>query len=431
MLRRRALLSSASRFVAANVGARVAALVSLSLATLLVARIGGPTAVGIYALLRVLPSLVGVLASAGLPGAIAYFLAGTSRNDRRLPSTICTTAVLGGTAGAFFWWGVLTPVAGGRLFPGLSAALVAVAGATVVTQLFVATAKSCAQGSGDLRGANIVIVNEELMFLPAYGVLWLAGLRGDAALVGGLLLADVATFVPAWIRLARRGFFRKVAGPSYALGRRLCGYGLRAQVGGIITLLNLRLDFIVLSLLAGPAVLGIYAIASKFAELLKIPGLALTYVLYPAYARLTREQAIAQARPAITKGGIAVAAIVIPLWPAAGFLIPAIYGPAFDAAVTPARIILIGLVLEGVAGVITALLYGIGRPGLNSLGLGAGLVITVALDLLLIPSFGATGAAVASAAAYVSSTLALVWLFRRVSTRPPAHPSGAAIAAAP
>ena len=431
MLGHRDILRGASGIVAANIGARVAALVSLSLATLMIARIGGPTAIGIYALLRVLPSLVGVLASAGLPGAIAYFLAGPFHDDRRLPSTICATAIVGGTAGALFWWGVLTPLAGGRLFPGVSTALVALAGATVLTQLFVATAKSCAQGSGDLRGANIVIVNEELMFLPAYGLLWIAGLRGDAALVGGLLLADVATFVPAWIRLARRGFFREVARPSYKLGRRICGYGLRAQVGGVITLLNLRLDFIVLSLLAGPAVLGIYAIASKFAELLKIPGLALTYVLYPAYARVTREQAVAQARPAIRKGGVAVAAIVLPLWPAAGFLIPAIYGSEFDAAVTPARIIMLGLVLEGVAGVITAFLYGVGRPGLNSLAMAAGLMITVTLDLLLIPSFGATGAAVASAAAYLSSTLALIWLFRRVSMRTPSRTAGAAIAAAP
>ena len=146
MLGRRDILRGASGIVAANIGARVAALVSLSLATLMIARIGGPTAVGIYALLRVLPSLVGVLAAAGLPGAIAYFLAGPFHDDRRLPSTICATAIAGGTAGALFWWGVLTPLAGGRLFPGVSTALVALAGATVLTQLFVATAKSLRPG---------------------------------------------------------------------------------------------------------------------------------------------------------------------------------------------------------------------------------------------------------------------------------------------
>ncbi|MGH3444802.1 MAG: polysaccharide biosynthesis C-terminal domain-containing protein, partial [Nocardioidaceae bacterium] len=51
-----------------------------------------------------------------------------------------------------------------------------------------------------------------------------------------------------------------------------------------------------------------------------------------------------------------------------------------------------------------------GRPGLNSLALGGGLVLTVALDLLLIPRFGAMGAAVASTAAYLLADGLLVTL---------------------
>jgi Na+-driven multidrug efflux pump len=43
--------------------------------------------------------------------------------------------------------------------------------------------------------------------------------------------------------------------------------------------------------------------------------------------------------------------------------------------------------------------------------MAAGLAVTVGLDLLLIPSHGAVGAAVASAVAYVTSTLALVWFY--------------------
>src|SRR5206468_2123759 len=81
----------------------VAALVALSFATLLVARNGGPAAVGAYALLRVLPSLVGVVISCGLPGAVAYFLAGPDRDDRRLPLTVVAIAIAGGSAGAAAW----------------------------------------------------------------------------------------------------------------------------------------------------------------------------------------------------------------------------------------------------------------------------------------------------------------------------------------
>jgi len=56
-------------------------------------------------------------------------------------------------------------------------------------------------------------------------------------------------------------------------------------------------------------------------------------------------------------------------------------------------------------------LYGLARPGLNSCAMGAGLVVTLVLDLTLIPRFGATGAAIASAAAYTTTTAALVGFF--------------------
>jgi Na+-driven multidrug efflux pump len=37
--------------------------------------------------------------------------------------------------------------------------------------------------------------------------------------------------------------------------------------------------------------------------------------------------------------------------------------------------------------------------------------VTVVLDLVLIPPYGATGAAIASAVAYITTQLTLVWFF--------------------
>jgi O-antigen/teichoic acid export membrane protein len=89
-------------------------------------------------------------------------------------------------------------------------------------------------------------------------------------------------------------------------------------------------------------------------------------------------------------------------------LLPMIYGHAFNSAVIPTYLLLAGLVGEGVAGVVSAYLYGVGRPGANSLGLGVAVIVTVVLDVLLIPHFHAVGAAFASSAAYLTSSAALV-----------------------
>jgi O-antigen/teichoic acid export membrane protein len=407
------LARGTSGVLMANVGARIGALVSLALATLLVAWSGGPTAVGIYTLARVVPGLVGVVMACGLPGAVPYFLSGPDRDDRRVPLTLVAITLCGGLAGTALW-AAASPLLGKLLFPDLSPALVLLIGATVTTQVLVAAAKASSQGSDDLPGANLVILNEELLFLPAYGLLWAAGVRGYEAAILGLLLADVATFVPAWWRLARRGFFKAAGRPSLPVARRIASYGMRAQLGGVIFLLNLRLDFILISVLTGPAVLGIYAVASKFAELVKVPGMALTYVLYPRYAKEGTETATATARRLLPRAALAMGAGVIPLALAAGLIIPVAYGSAFEPAVVPAQLILLGLCLEGVSGVTTGYLYGVGRPGLNSWAMAAGLAVTVGLDLILIPAHGAVGAAIASAAAYMTTSLALLWFFYSV-----------------
>jgi O-antigen/teichoic acid export membrane protein len=426
MNRLRQLLGGRYKVLFGNIFARLAALVSLALATLLVARTGGPAAVGVYVLLRVLPSLIGVLCAAGLPGSVAYFRAGPHRDDPRLPFTLVSIAFAGGAAGAVGWVAASALLERG-LFPDLSLGLVMLSGALVLTRVLVATAKSCSQGSDDLRGANRVIITEEFNFLPVYGLIWVAGGRGFSAVVVGLLLSDLLTLSLAWGRLIRRRFFANAAAPSRDLARVVIGYGIRAQLGGLISLMNLRLDFILLSVLTGPAVLGVYAVASKFAELVRIPGMSLTYVLYPRFAREGSVEAARNARRLIPQAGLFTAAAVVPLWLAVGFVIPAIYGSQFSPAVVPARIILLGLVLDGVGGVITGFLYGVGRPGLNSWAMAVGLAATVILDVALIPPFGAVGAAVASAIAYLLVNFALLGFFWWVARADPALPTRAKI----
>jgi O-antigen/teichoic acid export membrane protein len=410
----RRALSGDRRNLVSNVVARVLALIALGLATVVVARVSGPSGVGVFALLRVLPGLVGVVVSGGLPTGVPYFFAQPDR--RGLRATVVVMMVVAGIAGSLLW-----AVGAGAIqqvfFSDLSRGLVVLAGCTVFTQLLVATAKGASQGRGDLPGANQVIVLEELMFLPAYGVLWLTGTHGTFLIIVSLLAADLATALVAWRRLARRGYFFQIGLPSAMLGREVWWYGTRGEIGAVLSLLNLRLDFALLDVFAGTAVVGTYAVASKFAELVRLVPVAITYVLYPRFSRETKEQATADTRRMLGPATALsfVCAVVLAL--IAPFVLPLLYGAQFDAAVELAQLLLVGLSIEGAAGVISAYLYGTGRPGLNSLAMGAGVVLTVVLDLLLVPGWGATGAAIASTAAYIVTTVTLLLVFRASTPR--------------
>ncbi|HST66302.1 MAG TPA: polysaccharide biosynthesis C-terminal domain-containing protein, partial [Mycobacteriales bacterium] len=403
------------RMLVGNVAARLVALVALALATVLVARVGGPALVGAFTLLRVLPGLAGVLVSAGLPGAAPYFLAGSGRADPRVRAALGLLTVAGATAAAAGWL-ALTPVLHQVFFRQWDPGLTVAAALAVFTQLFVSVGKALLQGADDMRGANVAIGAEEVAFLPAYLAVLPFG-PGLGPLLAGLVLADVVVAAGIAVRLARRGFFSRWSRPGLPLLRQITAYGMRGQLGGMLSLLNLRLDVAILGALAGPAVLGVYAVASKFAELLRLPGLAVTYVLYPAFAAQDAAAAAARTRALFRRAGVLTLLAAVPLALAAGPLLPLLYGRAFHGAIVPAWILLAGLVGEGIAGLVTAYLYGVGRPGVNSLAMGAGVLVTVVLDLLLIPRHGAVGAAVASAVAYLTTTATLVFAFHQLASR--------------
>jgi O-antigen/teichoic acid export membrane protein len=141
--------------------------------------------------------------------------------------------------------------------------------------------------------------------------------------------------------------------------------------------------------------------------------IAINYVLYPRFSSLPPRESVADARQLLPRATIAVAAAAPIIAGATVVVLPLLYGDAFNGALVPACIIIVGLIPEGAAAVSSALLWGLGRPGTNSVAMAAGLVATVVLDILLIPHFAATGAAVASATAYVVTTAALLLLAAR------------------
>ena len=86
-------------------------------------------------------------------------------------------------------------------------------------------------------------------------------------------------------------------------------------------------------------------------------------------------------------------------------LIRIIYTDAFMDAYLPMLALLPGVVLLGSTRVLTNDIAGRGYPQYNSISSAVALILTVALDFLLIPRFGIMGAALASTASYTMTAL--------------------------
>ncbi len=100
-------------------------------------------------------------------------------------------------------------------------------------------------------------------------------------------------------------------------------------------------------------------------------------------------------------------------------LIGLIFGSRFVEASLPLAILLIGYATHVSLGLNGLSLVVAGKPGLNMLGDTLAFLLNVALNLILIPYFGITGAAVATSASYViANALRSYWLWSSIGIHP-------------
>jgi O-antigen/teichoic acid export membrane protein len=97
----------------------------------------------------------------------------------------------------------------------------------------------------------------------------------------------------------------------------------------------------------------------------------------------------------------------------APFLVVTLLGSEFEDGVLDLRILVLGSLGVVAMKVLGTALTARGKPMLETAGIGAALVFTIVLDLLLIPDHGSTGASVAAAIAYTVGGVATAWIFAR------------------
>jgi O-antigen/teichoic acid export membrane protein len=165
--------------------------------------------------------------------------------------------------------------------------------------------------------------------------------------------------------------------------------------------------------MVGPRELGLYSIAVAWAEMLfYLPGV-LVLVQRPDLVRAQAADAVRQAlrvcRVGFVLSGGACAAVLI----AAPFLCAGVFGESFRGSIDDLRVLALGgfgiVAFELLRNALTAQR----KPMLGSAAVGVAFVITVVLDVLLIPRLGGVGAAIATTVAYTCGGIAAGLIFAR------------------
>ena len=248
-----------------------------------------------------------------------------------------------------------------------------------------------------------------------------AHLPGLWTFVEGCMLVELAIEVLSQVPLAtaRRGTERSIASGASEAGRaagwrawtrRHLDYGMRGVTSTLASEINTKLDVWMLRALhVDLALAGFYALAATLTEGAQQLGVVVANNLNPGLARdlaagATSEVEALARRPRrwfvpLLAGSCVLAAVAFPL------VVPRVLGADYIAGAAPFAILVGGLALASPYLPFVQVLLMANRPGWHTFLVVCVVAVNFTLDLVLIPSFGVLGAAIATAAAFVTSAL--------------------------
>jgi O-antigen/teichoic acid export membrane protein len=400
--------------VATTLGARFAAVPLALVSSILLARTLQPAGKGVYATVVTFADLSLVLGSLGISTAAVYYLAQSSEDVEQTRATVLGLCLVVGLAVSLGLVAVaaVSLVRGG----GQGSWALAVVAPVGVISLGRAGLESFFRAQHRIRTINAAAVVSSLAFVLLIALAVLGpGLSATSAVALRVVSILAATVV---LVVAARSTGVAVPRPRLHVptARLLLAYGLPYAAYSIVQSFSNRFDYILLRVFGDASTVGIYSVAVGQAELLWILPTAVGFVLFPRVAALVRDDSERAARETaavlrwnvlLTSAGALVLAVL------ATPLTRIVYGDAFVPAVTPLRILLVGIVASSFLQVLSSLLLGTGRLRLMILTTAGGFALNLGCNLVLIPRYGMKGAAASSAFSYTVTGLVLAFVAKR------------------
>lgn len=264
-----------------------------------------------------------------------------------------------------------------------------------------------AQGVERLHAFALSSLVAQLLFLAAVvaiAAFWEDASPATALLIRAASLALGAAILIRWLRPR----FSRVRERWRGLVRGAREYGFEVYVGRVLSIGTYNMDVLMLGAFADASTVGLYALAGSIAAAAGLPVTGFGAALF----RRMANSATLSARW-LSAAWLAGGACGLLAWLLAPLFLSAFFPAGYEDAAALVGPLVLAQVIRGVTGLYNSFLaaQGVGRPLRD-----AAIVLTVSnvvLNVLLIPPYGAAGAAWASVLALLANYLAHVHGYRR------------------
>jgi len=405
--------------VKASFGAKIARIITNALLLVILTRFLFTT--DQYGLLYTVISVVGVasmFATLGLPSSAARYVAEYTETDPSQVPRILKTSVL-----FVLGFGLLTAVVL-AVFNDQIASLVGEA--AVAPLLFVAAVYVIFESlhkylTGIFQGLNEIALSAVINTIAQVGRLVFAvslvvvGYGVWGALAGYLLGFVLSVTIGGWLLYSR--FYRTLPSASETeegLVRRILEYSVPLTATRGSTVIDKKVDTILVTALAGLTPAAFYAVAKQVADACVSPASSLGYTISPAFGEEKAGDRLERAARLYEYSLEHVLIFYIPatvgLFLVAKPMLRHVFGAEYLGATTVIQIFSLFILANAINKITTDGLDYLGRARIRAIFKGGMAVSNVLLNLLLIPVYGAAGAAAATAVTFGSYTLLCVYI---------------------
>ncbi len=229
----------------------------------------------------------------------------------------------------------------------------------------------------------------------------------ERALIANFVAIAVIVAMLGWRTLREHPLVR----PELALLKRSMSYGLKAHAGSIGSIVNARLDLIIIPAFLSAASVGLYSVATNVSSILPVLTGTVGLMLLPVAAR---RQGSARTVILTMQATMGIAFLIaVPLAVLAPFGLKLIYGGGFDNAAEPLRLLLPGSVAQAGVTVLWSGLLAADRPFLASAAIAPAAVVTIVSLIIFLPLYGINAAAIITTVVYIVEGIALAILYKR------------------
>jgi len=385
---------------------QVAALVGI---TILVTRVTGAHGRGIYTLASSVAILAAMVTALGISWAAIYYIGQRLFPLADVASTLLTASMAAagvamvGIAAAYL---LFQNTYFHEVSPTQALLMLAL---TAFLQLATTTSSIVLGTNRPLHYAAITMI-QVVVALVIQVILAVAGsLTATSALAA--LVVGAATSAGYGLVLVAREVPLRLGLDSKVL-RSFFKFGIRGYAANLMMLLSYRLDALIVNGLRGVTSLGYYSVATAMAETLTYGAVGFALILFPQVSSVERREAD-RITPVVCRNAVFMTLIgAVVMFVVSRQLILFVFGSGMTPALLPLWLLLPGIVSLAPTRVIASYLSGIGKPIYTTYIAAGAVILTVVLDLLLIPPFGISGAAAASSIVYTCTAVASVVVFK-------------------